>query len=238
MNILHTSMHAQPTYGGGLARPIRRAESRRWDNVLLRPFRPLVTGSDPDTRAAKHVPAQAPVMSASNPPATPFMIRTIPRSRIGTVPKLAPGRNSAGLGVPVGSGFQTLEYVGFTPMESSPANQPNFRAISIPQGNVVAWEPGQMLRPTYRAHDFAPATRFFNQARSAPMWAQGNFSPKQRPLIPSVGAYTIRNASNVTRRMVPSAQNNVGLYTFGYPTKQNVAAQLSGGPVNVLGGGY
>lgn len=238
MGILHVVMNGEPTYAGGLARPIRRAESRRWDNVLMRPFRPLVTGSDPDHPAPRAVPAQRPVFGADTPPATPFLIRTIPRSRMGTVPKLAPGRNSAGLGVPVGSGFQTLPYVGFTPMESSPPNQPDFRHISIPKDNVVAWEPGQMLRPSYKAHDFAPATRFFNQARSAPMWAQGNFAPKQRPLIPAIQAYTIRNPAMVTRRMVPSAQNNVGLYTIGYPTKAKVASQLSGGPVNVLGGGY
>ena len=223
---------------GGLARPIRRAESRRWDNVLLRPFRPLVTGSDPDHPAPKAAPVASPVMSAAVPPAMPFAIRTSPRSRMGTVPKLAPGRQGSGLGVPVGAGFQQLAYTGFTPLESSPPLEPNFRAIDIPRAIPYAWTPGHVLRPTYKAHDFAPATRFFNQARSAPMWGQAHFSPKQRPLIAPVQVNLLRNPSNVTRRMVPAAQQNIGLYTFGYPTRANVAARLSGGPVNVLGGGY
>lgn len=222
---------------GGLARPIRRAESRRWDNVLLRPFRPLVAGSDPDRPAPKYAPVASPVLSAATPPALPFAIRTAPRSRMGTVPKLAPGRQGSGLGVPVGAGFQQLQYTGFTPLESSPALQPSFR-LDIPNGNVVPWMKGEVLAPTYRSHDFAPASRFFNQYRSAPMWGQAHFSPKQRPLIPPVQMALLRNPSNVTRRMVPAAQNNVALYTIGYPTRANVAAQLSGGPVNVLGGGY
>jgi hypothetical protein len=223
---------------GGLARPIRRAETRRWDNVLLRPFRPLVAGSLPDRPAPRNAPVASPVMSAAVPPAMPFALRTAPRGRLGTVPKLAPGRQGSGLGVPVGAGFQQLVYTGFTPMESSPALESNYRAITIPNGNIVPWMPGQMLRPTYRAHDFAPAQRFFNQARSAPMWSQAHFSPKQRPLIPPVQMYLLRNPSNVVRRMVPSAQRNIGLYTIGYPTRASVAAGLSGGPVNVLGGGY
>lgn len=223
---------------GGLARPIRRAESRRWDNVLLRPFRPLVAGSDPDRPAPKNAPAASPVMSAAVPPAMPFAIRTAPRSRMGTVPKLAPGRQGSGLGVPVGAGFQQLQYTGFTPLESSPALESSFSAIAIPNGNVVPWTPGLAVGPSYRAHDFAPAQRFFNQTRSAPMWGQAHFSPKQRPLIPPVQMNLLRNPSNVTRRMVPAAQQNVALYTIGYPTRASVAAGLSGGPVNVLGGGY
>lgn len=238
MGIFTASMHAVPQYQGGLARPIRRAESRRWDNVFLRPFRPLVAGSLPDHPAARPAPAAYPVVAAAVPPALPFAIRTIPRARMGTVPKLAPGRQGSGLGVPIGAGFQTLPYTGFTPLENSPSAQPSFRAIDIPRATQNAWTPGKVLQPTYKAHDFAPATRFFNQSRSAPMWAQANFSPKQRPLVPPVNQRLLRNPSNVTRRMIPAAQNNIGLYTFGYPTRANVAAGLSGGPVNVLGGGY
>jgi hypothetical protein len=223
---------------GGLARPIRRAESRRWDNVLLRPFRPLVTGSDPDRPAPRNAPVASPVQAAAVPPALPFAIRTSPRSRMGTVPKLAPGRQGSGLGVPVGAGFQQLTYTGFTPLESSPSLESSYRAIEIPRGNVVAWTPGQALRATYKAHDFTPATRFFNQSRSAPMWGQSHFSPIQRPLIPPVNMHLLRNPSNVVRRMVPAMQQNVGLYTIGYQTRANVAASLSGGPVSVLGGGY
>jgi hypothetical protein len=241
MNIAHSvSVNGtESVYVGGLARPIRRAESRRWDNVLFRPFRPLVAGSLPDRPSPKFAPVAAPVVAAAVPPALPFAIRTSPRSRVGTTPKLAPGNQGSGLGVPVGSGFQTLPYVGYTPMESSPPLQPDRRAIKIPRGNgVVPWTQGLVLAPTYKADPFAPAQRFFLQARSAPMWNQSSFSPVQRPLIPPVQAVMIRNASNIVRRSVPSAQFNVGLYTFGYQTRANVAAQLSGGPVSVLGGGY
>lgn len=236
---LFASGHIAATGVSGLGAQPRREHSRRTDNQFSRPGRALVTGAAPDRRVTAPSGPGAPVQVPMVTPAQPFAIRTIPRPRMGTVLKGAPGMKGRGLGQPVGSGFQQLEYTGFSPLESSPSNQPNFRAISIPRANVVPWTPGQALGATYHAHDFAPATRFFNQARSAPMWAQAMFPPQQRPLIPPVQANLLRNASNVVKRAVPAGQTNVGLYTIGYPTRASVAAQIgAGGPLAVLGGGY
>lgn len=216
----------------------RRATTRRWDNVLLRPFRPLVTGTAPDHPAGRPVASSAPTFVKPVQPAMPFLLRNAPRGRIGPVPKLAPGHQGPGLGVPVGAGFQQLQYTGFTPLEDSPSRQPNFRAISIPRVNVVPWMTGRQMAASYHAHDFTPATRFFNQARSAPMWAQSHFPPQQRPLTIPVQINQIRIPSNVARRQIPSGQVNAGLYNIGYPTRVGVAAAIGGGPIAVLGSGF
>lgn len=214
---------------------LRRLFTRRWD-ISPRQGRPLVTGDSPDYRA-RGAPQAAPVAGSPVMPAEPFQIYSIPRKRIGPVPKLAPGKQGSGLGRPVGSGFQSLEVFAFTPMESGPATQPSFRLRiprSIGQGNG---QPGALLKPTYHADAFAPATRQFNQARSSVPWAQAHFPPQFRPLAPSQQAATVRRASNVARRQTPAAQVNAGLYTIGYPTNAAVAARLgSAGPVAVLGG--
>lgn len=243
MGMMHaTTAHLDGNAGtivSGVARPIRRSESRRWDNVLRRVGRPLVTGSDPDHPAPRPTASGSPVFVMPPPQALPFAIRTSPRSRIGTVPKLAPGRGGSGLGTPIGAGFQSLEYVGFTPIDSSPSNQPNFRAINIPRANVVPWTPGGVLRATYKAHTQDFAYRFFNQSRSAGMWAQGHFPPQQRTITPYLNQRLLRNASNITRKMVPAGQINTGTFTIGYPTQIAVVQGMGGGgPVNVLGGGY
>lgn len=214
----------------------RRAESRRWDNVLARPLRPLVTGSDPDHPAGPQAPSAAPVQVRGVQPATPFVLRTLPRTRLGPVPKLAPGRQGTGLGVPVGAGFQQLAYTGFTPLENAPATQNRF-TLGIPR--VPPGVPPQTqheLMPTYQAHDFAPAKRFFNQARSSGIWAQAHFPPQQRPLTPSQQGVMLGHAGAVARRQIPAGQNNPALYTIGYPTRVGVAARLGGGPIAVLGG--
>lgn len=217
-------------------RPVRRAVSRRWDNVLLRPFRPLVTGSDPDHPAGPAAPVAAPVPVMGVQPAQPFALRTLPRTRLGPVLKGAPGKQGTGLGQPVGAGFQQLQYTGFTPMENAPATQGKF-TLGIPR--VPPGVPPMQqheLAPTYYAHDFAPAKRQFNQARSSGMWAQAHFPPQQRPLTPSVQGVLLRRPNNVVRQQIPAGQANPNLYTIGYPTRAGVAAQLGGGPVAVLGG--
>ena len=214
----------------------RRAQSRRWDNVLFRPFRPLVTGSDPDHPAPHPAASAAPVWVTPVQPATPFVLRTLPRTRIGPVPKLAPGKQGSGLGQPVGAGFQQLQYTGFTPLENTPATQPKFTLAIPPVPPGVPPMQQHELKPTYQAHDFAPATRQFNQARSAGMWAQAHFPPQQRPLTPSMQGAMVQRASSKARRQIAAGQNNPGLYTIGYPTRVGVAARLGGGPVAVLGG--
>ena len=197
--------------------------------------RPLVTGSAPDHAAPHAAAAGGAVWSSPVQPATPFALYTVPRRRIGPVPKLAPGRQGSGLGMPVGAGFQALTMPGFTPLESSPATRPSFR-IDIPRVTPVAWQTAGGIGPTYKAHDFAPAMRFFNQARSAGLWAQAQFAPQQRPLTPSQQAVQLRRPTLSARRQVPAAQPNPTLYTAGYPTRVGIAARLGGGPIAVLGG--
>lgn len=225
-----------PGYAGPDGRGPRRMQSRRWDNVLFRPFRVLTTASDPDHPAGRQAPSAAPVPGNPVQPATPFVLRTLPRSRLGPVPKLAPGKQGTGLGVPVGAGFQQLQYTGFTPLENAPSTQNRF-TLGIPRVPPgVPYETGQQLAPTYRAHDFAPAKRQFNQARSSGMWAQAHFPPVQRPLTPSQQGMQVRRPAQVARRQIPAGQNNPALYTIGYPTRVGVAARLGGGPIAVLGG--
>lgn len=214
---------------------LRRLFSRRRD-VSLREGRPLVTGNAPDYRA-RGAPVTNPVPVPYAPPAEPFRIYTQPRRRIGTVPKLAPGKQGSGLGRVNYAGFQTGQLYGFSPLESGPATQASFRLPiprSIGQGDG---QPGMLLAPTYHAKAFRPATRQFNQYRSSVPWAQAHFPPQFRPLTPSLQPKTLGRADAVVRRQIPAAQQNTALYTLGYPTRSGVAARLgAAGPVAVLGG--
>lgn len=212
-----------------------RRESSARSDLAPRPGRPLVAGRSNDHAFTVTAPPGVQVGGVMATPARPFEMYTLPRRRMGTVPKLAPGRQGSGLGQPVMAGFQTPAYTSFTPMTYGPATQPNNR-IEIPAQNVVAWLTGRAVAPTYNAHDFTPATRFFNQARSSGMWAQGTYSPVARPLTPSQQGVMVRRPSRLARRQIPAAQPNPGLYAFGYPTAVGVAARLGGGPVAVLGG--
>lgn len=229
-SILQLGGMSQVTAGAGP----RRETSARTD-IRNRSGRPLVAHSSPDHGPTVAAPGGVPVYVPSVQPATPFALYTMPRRRMGPVPKLAPGHQGSGLGRPVMAGFQSPEYPGFTPMENAPGTRPNNR-IEIPQVLPVPWTNGRALAPTWNAHDFAPATRQFNQNRSSVPWAQAAFTPQQRPLTPSQQAILIRRPSNVARRQIPAGQPNPGLYTFGYPTQVGIAARLGGGPIAVLGG--
>lgn len=212
----------------------RRLQSARSD-IAARGGRPLVTGSSPDHGPPHAAPGSRPVLVQPATPAQPFMLRTMPRHRMGPVPKLAPGKQGSGLGQPVMAGFQSSSYTSFTPLENGPATRPNNR-IEIPRDTPLPWQAGRLIAPSYRAHDFAPATRQFNQNRSSVPWAQASFPPQQRPLTPSQQAPMLRRPALSVRRQIPAAQANPGLYTFGYPTAVGVAARLGGGPIAVLGG--
>lgn len=212
----------------------RRARSMRSD-IPDRNGRPLVTGASPDHVPPPAAPGGMPVFVSPVQPATPFAIYTVPRRRIGPVPKLAPGKQGSGLGMPVAAGFQTMNYPGFQPLENAPGTRPSFR-IEIPRDTPVAWMTAGGVGPTYRAHDFAPATRQFNQNRSAVPWAQASFPPQFRPLTPSQQAPMLRRPTLSARRQIPAAQPNPTLYTAGYPTRAGIAARLGGGPIAVLGG--
>lgn len=213
----------------------RRAMSARTD-IAPRSGRPLVAGASPDHGPTRAAPGGVGVLVQPTQPAQPFALYTQPRRRIGPVPKLAPGNQGSGLGRPVMTGYQMAsEYPGFTPMENAPDTEPNNR-IEIPRMAPVPWMTGRALGPSYNPHDFAPATRQFNQNRSSVPWAQASFPPQSRPLTPSQQAVLIRRPAMVARRQIPAGQPNPGLYTFGYPTQVAVAARLGGGPIAVLGG--
>lgn len=191
-----------------------------------------VSANAPDA-PARSAPATVPVAVPGVQPATPFMLRTIPRGRIGPVPKLAPGKQGSGLGVPVQAGFVTPEYEALTPLENAPATQASWR-IPIPRG-IGLRQDGRLLAPTYTASEFRPATRQFNQARSSIPWAQASFPPQVRPLTPSQQGILLQRPTGA-RRQIPAAQANPAIYTIGYPTRVAVAARLGGGPIAVLGG--
>lgn len=212
----------------------RRAQSRRTD-IPNRAGRPLVAGTSPDHRAGPRAPGGVGVLVTPVPPAQPFQLHTIPRRRIGPVPKLSPGKQGSGLGRPVMAGFQTPDYPFFNGLENAPDTQPD-NGIPIPPITPLPWENGRLLMPTYNAHDFAPARRFFMQNRSSIPWAQASFPPQQRPLTPSQQGAMTKRPANVARRQIPAGQPNPSLYTIGYPTAVGVAARLGGGPIAVLGG--
>lgn len=191
-----------------------------------------VAASAPDHPGIS-APSTVPVMVPSVQPATPFRLYTIPKRRIGPVPKLAPGKQGTGLGQPVAAGFTSMVYPGFTPLENAPATRANDR-IEIPR-HVGLRTDGRVLAPTYVATDFRPATHQFNQARSSIPWAQASFPPQYRALTPSQQGVLLQRPTG-TRRQIPAAQSNPALYTIGYPTRMAVAARLGGGPVAVLGG--
>lgn len=210
-------------------------------------------------RTGRGVAALSPDHAARSGPApfgeyvvpTPALVPTlpglvVPPRRIGPVGKLAGGHLGHGhrppLGmVPLAAGQMPPGATGEYPvLENAPATIANYR-LPIPRktpvGSGVAIS-GRQLRPTYAAHDFAPATRFFNQARSSRPWAQAEYPPVPggRPLIPSVQPQTLARMT-LLRRQIPAGQINAGLYTIGYPTRASVAALLgAGGPVAVLGG--
>lgn len=191
------------------------------------------------------IAAPAPKATLSPPfvPALPFNYPAVPRARLGPVPKLAPGRQGSGLGAGYSVGMQTnwteghKAGISWTPLEPSYALNPNYRKISIPRSNGAAGQhvDGSALQPTYKADNFRPAQHFFNQARSVPPWAQASFTPQQRVLIPS------QQPTLLSRKpvglAVPSAQQNSGLYAFGYPTRRSVAARIGGGTPSTLGAG-
>lgn len=213
----------------------RRAQSRRWD-IMARIGRPLVAGRSGDHGPTVRAPAGVPVLVHPAQPARPFAIYTVPRRRLGTVPKLAPGKQGTGLGQPVMAGFVSAAYPGFTPMDYGPSTQPD-NGIRVPEITPGSWQNGKMvLAPSYNAHDFAPARRFFMQNRSVGLWAQASYPPQIRPLTPSQQAPMLRRPALFARRQIPAGQPNPSLYTIGYPTAVGVAARLGGGPIAVLGG--
>jgi hypothetical protein len=216
----------------------RRSRTGRMESWVRERFgRPLVTGSSPD-HPARSAEATHPVFVHPVEPATPFVLRTLPRRRIGPVPKLAPGKGGTGLGHAPTAGFYSQMYPGFTPLEAGPDTDPRFQLKdkNIPREVGQGHTPGTALQPTYKAAPFRPAEHMFNQNRSSGSWAQAQFPPQLRVLTPSQQPALLWHNASV-KRAIPAAQSNAGLYTFGYPTRASVAARLGGGgPVAVLGG--
>lgn len=204
-----------------------------------------VAALSPDT-AAIGAPSPYAVYPQFTQPLTPATPGAIPPKRLGTVGKLAAGKMGHGqrpaLGMLPMAGGQSGALITNTypVLENAPATVANFR-LQIPQNTPSApgaVRTGRALAPTYRAKDFAPAQRFFNQARSARPWAQSQYPPTPggRPLVPSVQPQTLARMTMI-RRQIPAAQVNSALYAAGYPTRASVASRLGGGgPVAVLGG--
>lgn len=207
---------------------------RRTRRAVISVPRLLTASSAPDS-IARSAPARAALGTPMIVVPTPPFIPALPGHRVGTVPKLAPGHQGSGRGSHVavpGAGFQSKAiYGGFTPMSHQPATVAD-RRIHIPRGIGLITE-GRDLGPTYRAHDFAPATRQFNQARSSAMWSQAQVGPQFRPLTPSQQAVLLRRGP--AKRVVLAGQSNPNLYTAGYPTTAGAAARVGGGPIASLG---
>lgn len=204
--------------------------------------RPRFAGSAPESIQVR-TRGGVGVAVPPQPAAMPAIFSYAPRSRVGTVPKLAPGRRAGvGLGAaPVyyigGVNSAEVEYGGWTALDYGPASRPNAR-IEIPRSIAgdAAWGRA-LLQPTYKPKNFTPATRQFTQARSTASWAQATLPPRplvNRPLVPSQQPAMLNRSPR--KFGVGSAQRNYGLYAFGYPTQAAIAARLGVGPVAVLGG--
>lgn len=145
-----------------------------------------------------------------------------PSLRLGPVPKLAAGSGYTGAkpasgqaGTLAMAGYvseePTYEPVGF---EYQPPYNPVW-TIPIPRSFPYA-DPSQLFAPTYRSHDFAPAQRFFNQARSAMNWQQTDYPVPARMLTPhqNPAIYNFYNAIALAR---PLDQNSFFIAPYTNP---------------------
>jgi hypothetical protein len=167
--------------------------------------------------------------------------------RAGPVPKLAPGTGgsqptrSNGF---VPGNYAASQFIPLTQFDYLPANDPDVNLYEgtgtftpLPR-NVGYGDDGLLaLNPTYRAHDFTPADRFFNQGRSAAAWQDCSFGPFYRYLQPNSYATTMSRypVANQIRLARPLSQN---AYFLGYQTQSSVSQSISATPQsNPLGYG-
>lgn len=175
--------------------------------------------------------------------------RTLPRVRLGPIPKLATGSGQSGRMAATGLGYSPAGYVGVYPgvqtagMENLPYLQESVDSIpnngGIPPIKGVAADDGNAsLRPTYQmkpAHDNAFIPRFEKMGRMPGAWQETTFGPLPRALqavqVPKRYPFAQGIGPVLARPLSPNA------YFLGTQTTPDVYARLgaSGAGVHPLG---
>lgn len=146
--------------------------------------------------------------------------------QMGPQPKLAQGTGKTG-GGGGGTAGQLPGFVGEndyfpTQFAYQPQNQPSFRK-AIPR-TIGVGDDGISMQGTYRAHDFTPGTRMFNQYRQAATWQVQEFPPNFRLLLYRQQVQVYRLRSRIEQARVLDSSN----YFLGYQVQPQVAANIGG----------
>lgn len=110
-----------------------------------------------------------------------------------------------------------------------PPYEPSFRS-PIPR-SIQVGNDGIDLLGTYRAHDFTPADRFFNQFRKAAYWQVQEYPPNYRNLLAyqQVRRYQVASRTEQPRVLDPSN------YFLGYQINPLVQASLGQSTLGSMG---
>lgn len=141
-----------------------------------------------------------------------------PRLAIGTGATGGASRGNNAAGIP---GYMSSQDYEPQPFTYAPPNNPVAMHVA-PQSIGVGDDGLHALNPTYRAHDFTPATRFINHLRSAPPWQVQMFPAQYRNTLQyqQVQRYRVHSQIMAAR---PLARSD---YFLGYQIDQTVAGQL------------
>lgn len=155
--------------------------------------------------------------------------------QMGPTPHLAQGSGHTSRDQPLpGNAPQLPGYLTdneYFPTENAyqPDHQPSFRS-PIPRSIRVGID-GETIVGTYRAHDFTPADRFFNQARQAATWQVQEFPPNYRNLLAwqQVRRYQIESMTEAPR--VLDSSN----YFLGYQVNRALIGDIGQNTLGSMG---
>lgn len=170
---------------------------------------------------------------------------TVPRYRLGTVPKLATGtgqtarRQYTALAY-TPAGYGTTQFVeAGVGMGAMPGRHDSFDGTfgtSYPKTGVAAESGRTSMSPTYQPHDFAVGQVFSRHGRQPGSWEETAFGPEYR----SLKATQLPEVYNMGRTLAihsarPLSQN---AYFLAYQTPSSVAARIGAMGMNVASLGY
>lgn len=176
-------------------------------------------------------------------PQSPQM--TLPRYRLGTVPKLATGTGTTArtqytaLGY-VPGGYARAQYMkAGNGMGQMPGRHDSFDGTfgqGYPISGVAADSGRLSMAPTWQPHDFVVGTVFNRHGRQPGTWQETAYGPEYR----SLKATQVPEVYNMGRSLAvhmarPLSQN---VYFLGYQTPSSVAAQIGAAGMNIGSLGY
>jgi len=170
---------------------------------------------------------------------------TVPRYRMGTVPKLATGTGQTApkqynaLGY-VPGGYASTQYVAAgAGMGQMPSRQESFDGtfgLGYPRAGVGAESGRTSMSPTYLPHDWVIADRFSRHGRQPGAWQETAYGPEYRNLratqVPAVYNMGASLALHLARPLSPNA------FFLPYQTPPTVAAQIGAAGMNISPLGY